>query len=443
MTAISAQRPTTDTASTWRVLREEPRFSRLLLGTFISGVGNWFNTTAVLSLLLTLTGSGLAVGMTLALRTIPGLFVGPLAGVVADRLPRKTILIVTDITNAGVALVFLLVTSPGRIWIVYVGMVSLVVVGMMRSPARSAVVRGLVRPEHLLVATALEGTVSGSVMIIGAVLGGVVSGAFGVRVAFVVNSISFVLSALLTLTIRFPAMSQSIGQARRRLLGAWAEAWPIVRGSRVIQIVLLMVVLWPIGGGMLNTLISVYAFQVFHAGAVGVGVLYGAIGAGILCGGLLAARLGRRLRMAYAGAFVVEGIFQALAPHMPWLALGALVMALATVGAGLGNAGTSYLLMRATPEHALGRIFALIDVLSATTFAASMLVGGLLLATIPAATLGSVAGALIALVGVVAGALLWRTPLPAPESPTAEVVGDEAIKATTEAAEPLEVVACG
>lgn len=54
-----------------RVLRAEPRFARLLAASFISGIGDWFNTVAVLTLLLTLTGSGLAVGLTLALRVFP------------------------------------------------------------------------------------------------------------------------------------------------------------------------------------------------------------------------------------------------------------------------------------------------------------------------------------------------------------------------------------
>lgn len=84
------------------------------------------STLAVLSLLLTLTGSGLAVGITLALRVFPRLLVGPLAGVLADRLPRKPILLITDFASAALALSFLLATSPNRVWLVYASTVALV-----------------------------------------------------------------------------------------------------------------------------------------------------------------------------------------------------------------------------------------------------------------------------------------------------------------------------
>ncbi len=408
------------TASAWRVLREESGYSRLLLASLISGIGNWFNTTAILSLLLSLTGSGLAVGVTLALRAFPELLIGPFSGVLADRLPRKTILIVADVVNMGLALVFILATSQGRVWVVYVGTVAMVVVGLFRSPARSAIIPNLVQREHLLAANALEGTVDGSVMIIGAVLGGVVSGAFGPTVAFVVNSLSFLASALLILSVRVPARNQrlsnasegkSASQRNRGLYGvvdAWREVWPLVQGSRVIVAVLLMAMLWPLGGGMLNTLISVYAFQVYHAGNVGVGVLYGAIGVGIVSGGLLAPRIGRRLMLAPGAAFILEGVFQAITPQAPWLWLAALFIATATMGAGVGNAAVSALLMRATPEHTLGRIYALMGTLSASVFALSMLAGGVLLGVASAPLLGACAGGLIALAGVAGAVLLWR-----------------------------------
>jgi MFS family permease len=399
-----------------RVLRAEPRFSRLLAASFISGIGDWFNTVAVLSLLFTLTGWGIAVGITLALRVFPRLLVGPLAGVLADRFPRKTILALTDLASAGLALGFLFATAPRRVWVVYACTVGLVILSIINQPAWRASLPMLVRPENLLVANALSGTVSGSVMVIGAVLGGVASGALGVEAAFVINSLTFLASAMLTFTIRFPVFSPAV---KPGLTALW-EVWPVVRGSRVIQAILLLAVLWPLGGGVINVLLSVYAVKVFDAGDAGVGILYGAVGLGLLTGGLLVHRISHRLRHALLAAFVVEGAGHALISQSPNLALAAVLLVVATAGAGIGNAGIGYLLMRAVPQQALGRMSALQGALASVTFGLSLLLAGVLLEALPPRSLGLLAGLFIMGAGLVGGLLLWSAELTSASANIAE-----------------------
>ena len=390
-----------------RVLRAEPRFARLLAASFISGIGDWFNTVAVLTLLFTLTGSGIAVGITLALRVFPRLLVGPLAGVLADRFPRRTILVLTDLASAVLALGFLFASEPGRVWVVYVCIVGLVILSILNQPAWRASLPLLVRPEHLLVVNGLSGTVSGSVMVVGAVLGGVASGALGAEAAFVINSLTFLASALLTLTIRFPVFTPTV---KPGLTALW-DVWPVVRGSRVIQAILLLAVLWPLGGGVINVLLSVYAVKVFDAGDIGVGILYGAVGVGLLIGGLLVHRISQHLRHAILAGFVVEGAGHALVSQSPNLALAAALLLVATAGAGIGNAGIGYLMMRAVPEQMLGRLSALQGTLASVTFGLSLLLAGVLLETIPPRSLGLLAGVFNMGAGLVGSLLLWSAPL--------------------------------
>ncbi|WIG59316.1 MAG: hypothetical protein OJF49_002063 [Ktedonobacterales bacterium] len=402
-----------------RVLREERAFARLLSASFISRTGDWFNTVAVLSLLLTLTGSGLAVGVALALQVFPRLVFSPVAGILADRLPRKAILIVTDLCSMGLALSLLLVTTPGRVWIVYVGTIGLVVCSNLRAPARTAIVPDLVRPENLLAANGLEGVMSGSVMMLGAVLGGIASGVFGPQVAFVLNALSFLVSALLIVSIRIPA-----GERRtRRGKAALGSIWPLLRNTPLLRIILLLAMLWPLGGGMLNVLLSVYAFQVFHAGDAGVGVLYGAIGVGLLLGGMLTTRFARWMRGAIAGAYVLEGVCNVLMSRSPSLGIAAVLLVVGTLASGVGNACISFLLMPLTPSRQLGRVSALMSTVSSCTFGGSLLLSGVLLARVAPRELGLLGGMLITVAGLVGALALWRTPLPvetAHEEETAE-----------------------
>ena len=201
------QRRVTKRPGALATLRAEPAFARLLLGTSISGIGDWFNTVALLGLALRLTGSPLAVGVTLALRTLPQLFLAPLAGTLADRAPRKLILVGADLLAAGVALSFLLVTSPARVWVIYAGTLALVIVSVLRQPARQAVTPGLVAADSLLAANALEGVADGAVRLLGAALGGIVAGLLGPASAFLVNAASFLLSAALIASVRIPPLA--------------------------------------------------------------------------------------------------------------------------------------------------------------------------------------------------------------------------------------------
>src|SRR5262245_10275426 len=101
------------------LMRVNRDFRSLFVGQLISQTGDWFNSVALFTLLLSLTGSGEAVGLILIIKLLPSFFVGPLAGVVVDRFNRKTIMIVADVVRGVIVLGFLLVHSPDQVWLVY------------------------------------------------------------------------------------------------------------------------------------------------------------------------------------------------------------------------------------------------------------------------------------------------------------------------------------
>src|SRR5258708_654674 len=100
------------------LLRANRNFRRLWIGRVVSQLGDWFNSVALFTLLLSLTGSGRAIGYVLIIKLLPAFFFGPLAGVAADRFNRKTVMIAADLARGVLVLGFLLVRTPAQVWLV-------------------------------------------------------------------------------------------------------------------------------------------------------------------------------------------------------------------------------------------------------------------------------------------------------------------------------------
>ncbi|WP_237389732.1 MFS transporter [Bacillus sp. USDA818B3_A] len=161
------------------VIRKETQYRKLFLAGVVNGIGDRFSSVAVLTMLLRLTGSGQAVGMTLAIRLIPFVFFGPLGGWLADRFSRKTILVTTDLIRVVFALSFLLVHSKEDLWIIYLNTFLMAAGEAVYSPARKSAIPRLVKKENLIKVNSLEQVLIGIVLIGGAFSGGIVAYIFG------------------------------------------------------------------------------------------------------------------------------------------------------------------------------------------------------------------------------------------------------------------------
>src|SRR6187551_3257521 len=102
-----------------RLVRYNRNFRRLWLAQIVSEIGDWFYTLAIYSLLLELTGKASSVGLALTLQVLPQTFVGPIAGVVNDRISRKKVMIAADLARMMIVLAMLLVRSRSMVWFVY------------------------------------------------------------------------------------------------------------------------------------------------------------------------------------------------------------------------------------------------------------------------------------------------------------------------------------
>ena len=171
------------------LVRRNHNFRNLWYGQIVSLLGDWFDLIASAALIGVLTKSGLAISSLFVIRMLAPLLVSPFAGVAADRYDRRRILIITDLLRAITVLGFLLVRTPSQIWLLYTLTALQLGISGFFSPARDAILPDVVSAQELGAANAL-GSATWSVMLaMGAALGGLASGIWGIYPAFVTSPV--------------------------------------------------------------------------------------------------------------------------------------------------------------------------------------------------------------------------------------------------------------
>src|SRR5438309_7463858 len=262
------------------LLRGNRSFRLLWLGQVVSQMGDWFDTIAVYTIALKLTGSGRSVALIMVARFLPSVVMGPLSGVVADRFSRRTIMIAADLLRALVVLGFLLVRRPDQMWLVYVLTVMQLAFSAFFEPAKTAAIPSIVSDRELLPANAIASVTWSIMLTLGAALGGFVTGWFGTNAAFVLDSLTFVASAILISRVRFPKRSE---RPKSKLTVSKAlGVTDTIEGARYVKqrprvfAYLMVKTAWGLGGGIM-TLLAVFGEKIFPVGgktATGIGVLF-------------------------------------------------------------------------------------------------------------------------------------------------------------------------
>lgn len=349
----------------WLLLRDNRNYRLLWLGSLVSNLGDWFNLIASATLVSQLTTTGTAISYLFLARFLPLFLFSPLAGVLADRYRRRTIMIVTDLLRALIVLCFLLIRDPAHVWLFYVLTVSQFVLSALFTPARSAVLANVVQPEDLVAANALDSLTWSTMLALGAMLGGVVAALFGETTAFVVDAGTFLLSAWFISLISGVKQSDVSAVAGRGWL-AFVDGLRYLRGAPFILVLSLVKGGGSLVWGAVNVLEVTYAEQVFPlAGSnstATLGIIYTVSGIGTGLGPLVMRRIfgdsPLRVRWAISWGFALMtlGLFiLSLAPTLPIFVLGTLVR---TVGTGTLWVFSAALLQLLLPDQVRGRVFA-------------------------------------------------------------------------------------
>lgn len=378
--------------STISELFRNNRSYRCLFGArIVSLFGDWFNTLAVLALLRELGGlSASSFAFVIIFKTLPTLFVSPLAGVAADRYSRRSIMIASDLLRFFVVLGMLaLMFFPSS-----AGLYSLIVaqacLATFFDPARSALIPDVVSPEELVSANAVDAASWSAMLTLGAGLGGLVTAAFGWQSALAIDALSYLVSAGFLLSFEEPAWERSAGKGEPGLLNLLGindmkVGLEYVLARPRIATLLLVKTGWCLAGSitLVLTELGERVFPIGGSAMLGVALLYTARGLGTGLGPivsrLIAAGNEERMERFILYGYLCGAFFYVLLAPVTHPALAAPLVLCAHVGGATCWVFSIVRLQQLVPTSVRGRVLAVDQALFTTMIAATTFLVGLLI----------------------------------------------------------------
>jgi MFS family permease len=380
------------------------------IGQIVSLVGTWMQTVSQPWLVLLLGGTPIQLGAVLALQFAPSLALAPLGGVLADRIDKRRLLLLTQSVAALQALVLFALTVTGliEIWHIMLLALALGFVNSLDMPVRQSFAADLVPREDLMNAITLNSTSFNLARVIGPAVAGITLALYGPAFNFAINAVSY-LGVLTALRRMDPAHMQQI--ARPEQLATIRQSL----GEGIRYAIRTPTVLWPLLllGGMgtfaLNyqTLLPLFARFTLQLNADGFGALFAAMGVGSLMGSLVLAYLGPRrplVGMMLGGAVVFAAFDAALGLTRTPLVAFAVIVAVGFSSMMMINT-INVIVQRSVPDELRGRVMALY----VTVFAGATPIGGLFAGSVAQAwgpPAGFIVGAAISTVFV--GLVVWE-----------------------------------
>ncbi len=339
-----------------------PNYRRYFAGQVISVSGNWMQTVAEMWLIVKLTHSGTAVGVTAGLQFVPILLFGAWGGLIADRLPKRRVLMVTQALMALPALTLWALTAAGTVTVLVVWALVLVrgTVNAFDNPTRQSFVIELVGPDRLVNAVSLNSVIVQSARIVGPATAGVVIAVAGVGTCFALNALSF--AAMLTALARMDATALRPAPPAQRAPGELRAAISHVRAAPALWIPLAMMALVGTLSFNFQVLMPLLASETWHGTATTYALLTASMAVGSVIGALASGARGRvspRILVAAAAGFGALELLAAVAPSLPLQALALIPLGAVTV---TFSAGVNSALQLAVSPAMRGRVMALYSV---------------------------------------------------------------------------------
>ena len=352
-----------------RLLTQHADYRNLWLAGLVSQAGDWFNTIATVVLVNRYAGTlaaGLALSALFVARNIPPFLISPIAGIVADRFNRKAVMIASDVARAITVLGLLLVNSPGEVWLLYTLLVLQFSASAFFEPAKQAMLPNLLTTQDEVVAANTLASASWSAMLtLGAAIGGLVTGLFGVEIAIIIDAATFLLSAGFILRIRAsgqPSISSST-TPHTAGLGDYVIGLRYVARKPTLRLVTFVKGMAQFGS--VDVMLAVFAAQVFvigEDGAVALGWMYAMVGIGAVAGPLLADRLSKRrpaLLWRWIGlSFLFMPLGWLIFGSGPWFAVALVGLFLRGVGGSIGWTYSTAIIQLEAEDAYRGRVFA-------------------------------------------------------------------------------------
>ena len=351
---------------------EVPNYRRYFIGQVISLSGNWMQNVTALWLILTLTNSGIAVGVTTALQFLPMLLFGAYGGLLADRFPKRKLLFVTQslmtIPAAGLFLVTAFhVEAP---WMIYIAVFLFGAVNCVDNPTRQSFVIEMVGSDRLVNAVSLNSVIIEVARIVGPAIAGLLIAGFGVVPCFGINLLTFV-AMFVALWSMDPRALRTPPPAVRKP-GAIRDGLRHVRHTPELAVPLALMALVGTLGFNFQVVLPLLAKFSFGGGAGSYAVLVSSMGVGSICAALVNSHRGKTGGGVIATASLAFGVAALLAAAMPSLIFEAVTLAALGGAAVIFVSSINSTIQLAVSAEMRGRVMALFSIV----FLGSTPIGG-------------------------------------------------------------------
>jgi len=341
---------------------EVPNYRRYFAGQLISLSGTWMQTVAAIWVILTLTDSGVAVGLTTALQFLPMLLIGAWGGLLADRIPKRRLLMTTQALMAIPAIGLFAVTATGVVtpWMVYLAVFAMGSVNAIDNPTRQSFVIEMVGPDRVVNAVSLNSVIVQAARIVGPAIAGIMIATVGVVPCFGLNALTFV-AMIFALRRMDPSRLQAAPVAPREP-GAIRAGLRYVRATPELLVPLALMALVGTLGFNFQVVLPLLAKFSFESGAMTYASLVTAMAVGSIAGALVNGHHGRTGPRLIAGGALAFGTSALLAAAMPSLALEIVMLALLGAASVTFAATINSTLQLAVSPEMRGRVMALYSV---------------------------------------------------------------------------------
>jgi MFS family permease len=401
-------------------LLRQRNFALLWFAGLTSMIGDWVLFIALPIYTYNLTRSSLATGIMFMTGTLPRILLGSVAGVFVDRWDRKRTMVIADLSRAVLLLLLLFVRSSEWIWIVYVVAFIQAIISQFFGPAENALLPQLVDKSQLVAANSLNALNNNLARLGGPALGGLLLGSFGFRNVVLIDSLSFLISAIMIALIVQSASASESGNLNEqaeesgpasepKLWQDWLSGLRFILKSRVVSILFFVIGIASIGEGLFNVSFVIFIRENLGGDALEFGWLTSAQAIGGLIGGLMIGWIGSRIRPnRLAGLLAFNGVLILLLINLGSLPLAIILILLAGIPIVGFSVGVDTLLQQHVADRFRGRVFGALG-----TSMAIFVLFGQGLASILGDRLGAVPlldlkGMLDILTGLFAFSLLYR-----------------------------------
>ncbi|MDX1641934.1 MAG: MFS transporter [Balneolaceae bacterium] len=337
-------------------------YRRLWLAQIISNFGDWFGILAVYALIQNYSGSELLLGLIIVVKMLSLAFSSPLAGYITDRFNRRVLMILCDIIRGFLVLGLILINSSEMLWLAYVLTAIQMVFSAIFEPAKTSSIPNVTTPKELVNANILSAASWSIIFTTGMAIGGFATAYLGIDLVFVINAISYAISAWFIYRADIPQveMSAEEKQKNRNPIRGIVEGFRFLKNNGSVLRPALAKGTFTMCIGALVYMLIIVAEDVLLMGSIGLGILYAARGIGTGIGPVL----GRRIFRQETGWVRAMGLFMIFCGLMycvtSWLGsivLMSIFVLLAHMASGSNWVMSTVLLQRRAPDIFRGRVF--------------------------------------------------------------------------------------